>query len=90
MPLSQREQGENAAFALVVGAHHEADVFQRNHQHKRPEHQGKNPQNIVLREGQVVSAEYLLQGVKRACADVAKDNAERTERKRAGSPMCSV
>ncbi len=34
MSLQQREQREDAAFPLVVGAHHDADVLERYHQHQ--------------------------------------------------------
>ena len=42
------------------------------------------PSTLSWRERQVMPAEYLLHGVKRAGADVAEDDAERTERERAG------
>jgi hypothetical protein len=37
-----------------------------------------------------MSAKDLFQGVERAGPDIAKDNAERTERKGAGSSLCSM
>jgi hypothetical protein len=37
--LHQCHQRHDAAFALVVGAHDDGDVFQRDHDHQRPEHQ---------------------------------------------------
>ena len=37
--LGQGHQGEDAAFAAVVGAHDQQDVFEGDDQHQRPEDQ---------------------------------------------------
>src|SRR5262249_39557435 len=51
---SQRHQGQNSAFAFIVGAKHEQNIFNRNGEDQRPDDQRQNSQNIVGRDGDSV------------------------------------
>ena len=66
-PVDQREQRQAAALALVVGAHDDADVFQRHDDHHRPEDQAQHTIDVELVGDQlVVAGEGLAEGVDRA------------------------
>ena len=45
----QGQQRQNAAFAVVVGAQDEDDVFERHYHHERPENERHDPENIGRR-----------------------------------------
>ena len=75
--FDKHDERENAAFALVVGAHEKDDVFQPDDQDQGPEQERDNAED---RKAQVAAGidhrvQGLAHGVKRACADVAKDHA---------------
>ena len=75
--LDQAEHGEGAALAVVVGAHDEQGVFQADGQDHRPDdqrHDAGNGRRVVGERRLVL--EHLLDGVERAGADVAEDDAE--------------
>ena len=75
--LGQRHQRHDAALAIVVGAHDDGHVFQRDHDGQRPEHQRQDAQHGVMVGLQaVVPGEHLLQRVQRAGTDVAEDHAD--------------
>jgi hypothetical protein len=77
----EREEGEDAAFAFVIGAEHEPKVFDRDEQDQRPKHEGENTKHIGRRGGDGVRpVEALAQGVKRTRADVTIDHAEGADR----------
>ena len=79
----QRGERENAAFALVVGAQHERDVFQRHDQQQRVDDQRQHAEDVVVRRRHRVRAEETLaHRVQRAGADVAIDDAERGQGQR--------
>src|SRR5262249_38567768 len=44
--LDQRQQRKDSAFAVVVGAQDEDDVFERYHRHQRPEDQRDDPKDV--------------------------------------------
>ena len=91
----ERSEGEDSAFAVVVGAHHEEQVLDADDDDERPEHDGERAVDhgrverddggvfVAVRPGDehVGSvSERLADGVDRAGADVAVDHAERTDR----------
>jgi hypothetical protein len=77
----QRQQRQDAALAVVVGAQHEHDVFERDHQHQRPEDQRHDAEDVGCQRLLVAGgAQCDGQGVERAGADVAEHHAERGER----------
>src|SRR6185437_7843551 len=74
----------DAALALVVGAHDEDHVLQRDHQDQRPEDQRQHAQHAGRRNTQTVfRAEDFAHRVQRAGADVAEHHADRADRERA-------
>ncbi len=74
------KQGEDAALAVVVGAHDEAEVLDRHHHDQRPEHERQDAEQIAHRSVGAARAEQaLLQRVQGAGADVAKHNPERAQ-----------
>ena len=79
----QRGQREDAAFALIVGAHHDGDVLDRDHQQQRIDDQRQHTQHVLLRgRDGVRSEEALAQRVQRTGADVAVDDADRCQGER--------
>ena len=80
----QRDQGHDPALALVVGAHDEHDVLDRDDDRDRPEHERDHAVDAGLgRPDRVlVGGEDRLQRVQRARPDVAEDDAERAQRQR--------
>ena len=79
----QRHQREDAAFALVVRAHDEDQVLDRNQQRERPEDQRQDAEDVLARGRDAVRAvKTLTQRVQRTGADVAVDDAEGTERQK--------
>ena len=79
----QRHQGEHAALAAVVGAHDDDDVLQGDDDDQRPGDQRQDAEHVLmagLQPGKL--AETLLDGVERAGADVAEDDAERRQGQR--------
>ena len=79
----QRGQREDAALAVVVGAHDEREVLDRDDQHQRPEDERQDAEHVRLgRRDRVRSEEALAHRVERAGADVAVDDAERAEGQR--------
>ena len=92
LAVDQGEQGEAAALALVVGAHDDGDIFERHHDHHRPEDQAEHAEDLgASRRRQLVMAgEGLAEGVDRAGADVAEDDADRADGKLRRCPMRMV
>ena len=79
----QRGQRQQAAFAAVVGAHDDRDVFDRDDQHQRPEDQRQRAEDRVV-AGIVECQQRLANGIERRGADVAIDDAEGGDRQIAG------
>ena len=91
-PADERKQSEAAALALVVGAHDDHHIFDRHHDHHRPEDQAEHASNLRDAMAQLVMAgEGFAEGVDRAGADVAEDDADRADREagKAGAAMRS-
>ncbi len=83
----QRHQRQHAALAVIVGAHDHNDVFQGDDDQQRPGDQRQHAEHVVVRRLQAGEiAEAGLDGVERAGADVAEDDAERRQRQ-AGRPL---
>ena len=79
-PRDERRQGQDAPFALVVRAHDDGDVLDRDDEQQRVDDQRQHAQDVVVRRRHRVRAEETLpHGVQRAGADVAVDDAERGE-----------
>ena len=78
--LDQGQKREDAALALVVGAHDEHDVLEADHHQKRPDDEREHAQDVSgqQRHG-VLAVEAFAHGVQRAGADVAVDHAERRQ-----------
>ncbi|MNC84597.1 hypothetical protein D3C83_01550 [compost metagenome] len=84
----ERGQRHDPALAAVVGAHDQQHVLEGHHDHQRPEDRGQPAENVGGGERDAVrGVEGFLDGVERAGADVAENDAEREERQRgAGLP----
>jgi hypothetical protein len=80
-PLDQRDQGQDPALAVVVGAHDEEHELDRDDQGDRPEDERDHPEDVAFGRLHrlVVGGEDCLQGVERAGADVAEDDPERAQ-----------
>ena len=79
LDAEQRHQGDDAAFAVVVHAHGEVDVFDRGDEEERPENERQGAEHrrrIGMRAGIV---EHGLERIERARADVAEHHPERGE-----------
>jgi hypothetical protein len=75
----QRQHRDEAPFAVVVRPQDEHDVLERDHDGHRPEQQREHPQDVVGCQGNVSAVEHFLEGVERAGADVAVDDAQGAE-----------
>lgn len=81
----QRDQRHDAAFPVVVRAHHQRDVGEGDDDHHRPEDQRYDPVHIAggERDGvRVLGIEHGLDGVDRAGADIPEHHPERADRYR--------
>ena len=87
----QRRQGQHTALALVVGAHHQRDVLDRDDEEERVDDERQHAEHVVVggRHG-VRAEETLAQRVQRAGADVAVDDAERRQRQREQAARLAV
>jgi len=70
----QREEREDAAFALVVGPHDDREILHRDEREHAPDNEREHPDDLPIGAQAVVQA--LLEGVEHARADVAIDHAE--------------
>src|SRR4029079_11077167 len=76
-------QGEDAAFAAVVGPHDEEQVLDGDDEEEGPEDEREDAEDVPRGGGEAVGAvEALAESVKGARADVAVDNAQGTEGER--------
>ncbi len=79
--LRQRVERENAALALVVGAHQEQHIFGGDDDQQRPDDERDGADHLTLADiGVLELAERRLQRIERAGADVAEHDAERAQR----------
>ncbi len=79
--LHERAQRHDPALAVVVRAHDEGDVLDRDDERDRPEDERDDPVDVgpAGLHRVVVDREDRLQRVERARADVAEDDAERAQ-----------
>ncbi len=75
----QCRQGEDAALAVVVGAHDQGQVLDRDDDHERPEGDRRHAECVRLGDGEVLVLEGFAEGVEGAGADVAEHHAEGAE-----------
>ena len=83
LPPDQRDQRHDPALSVVVRAHDEEDVGDGDDDRHRPEDHRDDAEDRVARDRdrvRVARVEERLDGVERARADVAEDDAERAER----------
>ena len=59
----QSGQRQHAAFALVIGVQYHADVFEKDHQHERPEDQRKDAEDVLRRHRDVRTRETGRHGI---------------------------
>ena len=79
--MGQRRERERSAFAAVVRAKHEADIFAGHHDHQRPEDQRDGAHHRYRHGHRAARRQHrLADRVERARADVAVDDAERAQR----------
>ena len=87
----QRDQRHDAALAVVVGAHHEQHVGDRDDDRHRPEDQRDDPEDALGRRRhrvRIAGIEDRLDRVQRARADVAEDDTQRADGQRARAVRC--
>ena len=78
--MRQRRQRQGAAFAVIVGAHDDGDIFDRHHQDQGPEdHRERTHHRDMIGQPAFGGEHGGLQGVKRAGANVAEDHAHRAQ-----------
>jgi hypothetical protein len=92
MPGSARTRAikrHDAALALVVGAQDQCHVLEGDDDDQRPEHQREDAEHVRRRDWHrmVGVAEDFLDGIQRAGADVAIDDAERGEGEDGGAVL---
>ena len=87
----KRQQRQDAALAIVIGAQDEDDVFERDHHHQRPEDQRYHPDDVgSVRRGMAGGIQRDGKGVERARADIAEHHAERGECKEPAAPFMDL
>ena len=73
----ERGERHDAAFAIVVGAHDQRDVLERDDDRDRPEHDRENAVDVLFGQREAVRpGEALAQRIQRTRADVAENDAD--------------
>ena len=72
-------QRQNAAFAVIVRAHHEDAVFDRDRDDERPDDQGQQPEGRCRRRVAAHSIDNRLVSIERARTQIAIDDAHRRQ-----------
>ena len=82
--LGERDEGQRAALAVVVGAQQDDDVFDRHDEDQRPQDQRQDAEDDLARHRPAGGRgrDQFLERIERARADVAVDDADRAERQR--------
>ena len=78
------QERQDPPFPAMIGPHHKDDVLHRDDEDQRPEHEREDAEKIGAVDGVAVGGgdmEAFFERVEGACADVAKDHAEREKRK---------
>ena len=83
-------QNHHAAFAFVVGMEDKNHIFQRHHQNQRPDNQRYKTEDARFAHPHMRGQKGFFQGVKRAGADVAVNDAERGQHHRRCRALGSV
>jgi hypothetical protein len=83
--VGQRRQRHHPAFAVIVGAQDQENIFERHHHDQRPEDQRDAAVNR-RRVGTARRLDRCLHGVERAGADITEHDAQRAEGERKGAP----
>ncbi len=78
--LGERHQRQGTAFAFVIGAHQEQNVFRRHGDQQRPDEKRDDPDHLALVDGGSSVLQGSLQRVQRACPDIAVDHTDRAQR----------
>ena len=81
--IGERHQGERAAFAVIVGAEQDQHVFHGDDEDQRPDDERQNAEDHRLGRGLATARRRqhgFAQGIERARADVAVDDADTAER----------
>jgi hypothetical protein len=82
----KREEREDAALALVVGAQDDDDIFQGHHHHECPEDQRDDAEHVGRSRDRMDEARKgHLERVERARPDIAIDDTERRQRQEPGT-----
>ena len=76
--VEESQKRDYAALAPVIGAHDQNGVFKRDDQDERPKDQRRDARNGFGRRGSTCFG-GLLEGIERTSADVAVDNAQRSQ-----------
>ncbi len=84
--LRQRFEGQDAAFALVVGLHQEQDIFRGDDNQQRPDNERDDADDFRGAEGAFELTQRRLQRVKGARADIAENDADRAKRENPEAP----
>jgi hypothetical protein len=88
---NEREQREYASLTVIVGPHHEDDVFDADHERERPDDERQDAKNVGRRRLQAILVSKAgLERVQRARADVTEHDAERRHGGRAGGATLVV
>ena len=76
------EEGKDAAFAVIVGAHNVNRILKRNYDDKGPEDKRQYPKYVFVHERDIVfMGEAFTEGVERARPYVPENDAESNESK---------
>jgi hypothetical protein len=76
LDAEQRHKGENAALAIIVDAHRQGHIYHGRDDDEHPNNQRENTDNDVGSRRASGQDEDSLERIKRARADVAKDDSE--------------
>ena len=88
LAVHQRQQRQDPAFTVVVGAQDQHDVFERHHCQERPEDQRNDPQHVGRGRRRLAGGgEGDSERIERACADIPEDDADRGEREEEGAAL---
>ena len=81
--VQEAVEREDAALAFVLRPQHQRGVFDRDDQRDGPDRERDRAEHVFPRRRDIGGAdEDLVDRVKRRCADIAKDDAERAQRER--------
>ena len=83
----QRHQRQNAALAVIVGAHHHETVFDRNDNDERPDDQRETAQRAGRVQAAALGLRNGLKYVERAGADIAVNDTERSDQRKGFEPV---